>query len=84
MAYEDRVELVNKNGKLYIAFNGLKAVNHDDTWSTSYHSETVYIPLAEFVGVLELLGVKFDLESLRDRQRTVTKNNCVHLILNML
>lgn len=64
MAYEDRVDIVNRNGVLYIAFKGLKATNNSDTWSTSYSSETIYIPLAEFIGMLELLGVKLDLAKL--------------------
>lgn len=57
-------KIVNRYGTLYVAFNGLRAENHNETWSTSYTSETIYIKLRDCVDFLESLGLKVDVSKL--------------------
>lgn len=59
-------EIENKYGTLYVAFHGLKATNHESSWSTSYSSETVYIKLRDFVDFMQALGIEIDADKLAE------------------
>lgn len=57
----DSIEIENRYGKLYVKVPALVAHDDSETWSTSYSTETVRVPLESIIGVLRLVGVKVNL-----------------------
>lgn len=56
------IEIENRYGKLYVKVPALVAHNNSETWSTSYSTETVRVPLESIIGILQLVGVKINLD----------------------
>jgi len=56
------IEIENRYGKLYVKVPALVAHNNSETWSTSYSTETVRVPLESIIGILQLVGVKVNLD----------------------
>ena len=54
-------KLENRYGKLYVNIPALVAHNNSETWSTSYSTETVKVPLESIIGLLQLVGVQVNL-----------------------
>ncbi len=57
----DNIEIENRYGKLYVKVPALVAHNNSETWSTSYSTETVGVPLESIIGILQLVGVQINL-----------------------
>lgn len=58
----ENIELEKKYGTVYARIPALVAHNDSETWSTSYTTETVGVPLATVIELLQLLGVKVNLD----------------------
>jgi len=58
----DNIELENRYGRLYVRVPALVAHNNSETWSTSYSTENVRVPLESIIGILQLLGVQINLD----------------------
>lgn len=58
----ENIEIENRYGKLYVKVPALVAHNNSETWSTSYSTETVRVPLESIIGILQLVGVKINLD----------------------
>lgn len=57
----ENIELENRYGTVYAKIPALVAHNNSSTWTTSYTTETVRVPLATVIELLQLLGVKVNL-----------------------
>lgn len=58
----ENIELENRYGKLYVKIPALVAHDNAETWSTSYSTETVRVPLESVIGILQLVGVRINLD----------------------
>lgn len=58
----ENIEIENRYGKLYVKVPALVAHNNSETWSTSYSTKTVRVPLESIIGILQLVGVKINLD----------------------
>jgi len=59
----ENIELEKKYGTVYARIPALVAHDDSETWSTSYYTEMVGVPLATVIELLRLLGVKVDLDA---------------------
>ena len=57
----DNLEIENRYGKLYVKVPALVAHDDSETWSTSYSTEIVRVPLGSILGILQLFGVQINL-----------------------
>lgn len=56
------IELEKRYGTVYVRMPALVAHDNANTWSTSYTEETVRVPLVTVIELLQLLGVKVNLD----------------------
>ncbi len=55
------IEIENRYGELYVRMPVLVAHDDSETWSTSYSTEIIKVPLESIIGILQLIGVDINL-----------------------